>query len=1007
MSSHPGLTHRIAAGVVASVIAIYLGHPSLQGQEQQPALDSVGPPDGATVQRIEGHLLDVLPIDRVVDGLLLLPGTVGLGEGDLSLRGGTPGTAALFLDGLPITPGFRRAASTALVGSLAEFSGAGAALGVNGLETVLLRTGASSVAFGNGQDGVIETITRTGTDTWEGSLSYESDEPFGVNHGLGLNRLQLAGGGPLGSRAQLFFAGVLQGQKSVASGPGSEEIPIFVSAGIDTTVAVPSSLSGPLIDTTFVDVADFAVARGGCDAFSGSANPDIMNNYGFDCTGVRIPASTRSSYEALAKLTFDLSPRSRVALTALASQGQSRNFDYLNLYNPQQLGGNSARSRVFALSYALEPTVSSRVPLGFEAQISYQTDRFISGPLSEQGEIDSRDPFGGYLISPLDFRFGLDEFPIDDQLVENYRDNILGSRRSPYDLENRDQFRLIDRYRNNAYGVRRAGVILQGLSGGVLGFSEAGGPVGRLRLFEEDRVVGRGALSWRPNERHLVRVGGEFARYSISNYSHELLSQAFSDVYIEKPIRFALFAEENLSLGDVRIVGGIRYDRFDSRAERPHLLDLDPTSPTFDQYVYFPRTNTYQGTAPDGRPLTQFIADEAHGAVSPSLQIGHRVSDRVSIRASAARRAQIPDFEALLLSVNTDGAITGARQVWGTDLGFEKTDLAEVGLRYSPDPETEVDLAIFVKDRNSLAAVRLVPLFDPVRNDSAIVRLVTNDGKETVKGVELRIDRRWGDLISGFVGYSYQDIESARGLERAATRPHTVAGALALTFPMDWRDGSVLGAIFQGVGVYTAFRFTSGTSYTPCPPTSGNESLLSGDPCVPAFDEPNSARLPSLKQLDLRITKDFTVGRSTVTAYVDARNLLNFDNVLRVFATTGTRENEAEATLAWRVDSVQFANEALSNGVWDVSTGGIDLTFGTGQPDQLGMCSYWSTQFGDPAAPNCVYLIRAEQRFGNGDGMFEVTEQRAASTAFYNALRGAHIFTGSPRRVRIGLQVGF
>ncbi|NNG15932.1 MAG: TonB-dependent receptor [Gemmatimonadales bacterium] len=988
-SSDPGSSPRIAAFVVA----ICLASASLQGQERQSPSDSVSPPDGATAQQIEGHLLDALPIDRVVDGLLLLPGTVGLGEGDLALRGGTPGSAALYLDGLPITPGFRRAASTSLVGNLAGFSGAGAALGVNGLETVFVRTGAASVAFGNGQDGVVELITRTGGDQWGGSLSYESDEPFGVNHGLGLNRVQAAGGGPLGSRARFFFAGVLQGQKSAPSGPGSEGIPLFAAAGVDTTVAVPSSFLAPS-DTTFVDVTNFAVARGSCDAFSESPNPDIASNYSFDCAGVRIPTSTRSSYEALAKLSFRLSPRSQISLTALTSQGQSRNFDYQNLYNPQQLGGNSARSQVYALSYALEPGVSSSLPLGFEAQISYQTDRFESGPLSEEGEVDSRDPFGGYLISPLDFRFGFDEFPIDDQLVENYRDNILGSRRTPYDLENRDQFNLIDIYRNNAYGV--------------LGFSEAGGPIGRLRLFEEDRVVGRGALIWAPDERHTVRVGGEFARYSISNYSHELTSQAFSDVYIEKPVRFALFAEDQLSLGDFRLVGGIRFDRFNSRAERPYLLDLDQTSPTFDQYIYFPRTSTYQGTAPDGRELTQFVADEAHGAVSPSLQIGYRVSDRVSLRASAARRAQVPDFEALLLGINTDIQLSALGQTFGTDLEFEKTDLAEVGLRYTPDPETAVDVAVFVKDRNSLAIGRSVPLIDPARNLSRDVRLVTNDGKEDVKGVELRIDRRWGDILSGFVGYSYQDVESARGFERATTRPHTVAGALALAFPMDWREGSVLGTIFQGIGVYTAFRFASGTAYSRCPRTSGNESILSGDVCVREFDgEPNGSRLPSTKQLDLRITKGFTIGRSTITAYVDARNLLHFDNIQRVFATTGTTQNAEEALLAWRSDSAQYFNEAWWNGWLDFGTGTIDLTFGTGQPDQAGMCGSWANQAGTPSAPNCVYLIRAEQRFGNGDGMFEVAEQRAASTAFYNALRGAHNFTGSPRRVRIGLQIGF
>jgi hypothetical protein len=60
-----------------------------------------------------------------------------------------------------------------------------------------------------------------------------------------------------------------------------------------------------------------------------------------------------------------------------------------------------------------------------------------------------------------------------------------------------------------------------------------------------------------------------------------------------------------------------------------------------------------------------------------------------------------------------------------------------------------------------------------------------------------------------------------------------------------------------------------------------------------------------------------------------------------------------------------------------------------------------------PAAPNCVALIRAEQRFGNGDGLYDETEQRRASNSLYNTIRGIHNFTGDPRRMRVGLEVSF
>jgi hypothetical protein len=65
------------------------------------------------------------------------------------------------------------------------------------------------------------------------------------------------------------------------------------------------------------------------------------------------------------------------------------------------------------------------------------------------------------------------------------------------------------------------------------------------------------------------------------------------------------------------------------------------------------------------------------------------------------------------------------------------------------------------------------------------------------------------------------------------------------------------------------------------------------------------------------------------------------------------------------------------------------------------------TADGVPSSPNCVYLIRAEERFGNGDHIFDSAEQRRASDALYSLVRGVHNFTGAPRRVRLGLELNF
>jgi hypothetical protein len=54
-----------------------------------------------------------------------------------------------------------------------------------------------------------------------------------------------------------------------------------------------------------------------------------------------------------------------------------------------------------------------------------------------------------------------------------------------------------------------------------------------------------------------------------------------------------------------------------------------------------------------------------------------------------------------------------------------------------------------------------------------------------------------------------------------------------------------------------------------------------------------------------------------------------------------------------------------------------------------------------------VYFVRAEQRFGNGDGVYDKSEQLRALDMLYEWARGEHRFTGPPRRARIGIEVNF
>jgi hypothetical protein len=157
------------------------------------------------------------------------------------------------------------------------------------------------------------------------------------------------------------------------------------------------------------------------------------------------------------------------------------------------------------------------------------------------------------------------------------------------------------------------------------------------------------------------------------------------------------------------------------------------------------------------------------------------------------------------------------------------------------------------------------------------------------------------------------------------------------------------------------------------------------------------------KQFDVRVTKGFRLRGIEVTGYLDARNILNFTNVLRVFTTTRSVTDPNVRQAAWAGDSVNYAVEGKASRVWQAD-GSLDLRFDGAVASG---CGEWVTPDLRAAAPNCIYLIRAEERFGDGDHIFTVPEQRRASDALYSIGQGLHQFTGTPRRLRIGVEVSF
>ena len=915
---------------------------------------------------IEGSSFSDLPVTEPRDVLALQPGVFQQADQTvLTLRSAQPGAAALYVDGALISR---------------------ASLGTNAIEQAAVTTGAVGVEAGDAQSGLVSFVTPAGGRQWRAALRYRTDDVgFDAWRNVGLHRVEASAGGPVRGNLSFFTSLTLNGQMSLETEQDRDvQAPVYEMSGVDTVVHQPETWGDPNSDTALVAIPRFVQYSGYCDA---------SHNAGASCQGLRVPFTATGSYTWQGKLQHTYGTGSWLSLTGLASQSQQRDFPGVNLYNPSAYTGTSLRSRAAILNWMQNLGQLGRGPLALHLNLSYQVDRSITGPLTRQSEVDTRSPFGGFLLKPLSYLYDFDyrhDVRIKDSTYQGV--GLLDDRQirciqagegacvDDVPLLNRGDLSLAQPYRMNPYGVEqspRFPLWTQGVDGDI-------------GLWREARWQVRAALDWRPTPANDVKLGGEFHRIDTGRYNASAgpISAFGINAYHEIPIRYAAYVEDRLDLGPVVILGGLRYDHFDSRATYPSTPG---------------RISTDSGTFNPYRPDAKFYPAPNHSALTPQIQASFSLGSRSAVRASYGRQVRTPDLSLLFRGKNTDLAVTNSSQFFGRDLDFVKNAIMELGVRHAFGAGLVLDVALYDQARPAEMVGRFVQLPDPARGGSSGTFLILADtGFRHTRGIDVTLDQRFSHLFSGSVAYSYQRVSlSPRGAGADTLRipRHVIAAWGALTFPDGWRRGTSLGAILQNAGVFATFRTTSGARYTRVFPEAAG--YTTDEPGGFFVEQLNASALPSFKTIDVRVTRGVKLGPYQASAFAEARNLLNFTNVLNVFTEVG---GVAYPDVRARYDSEQavlLRTEAAAAGV--LVGDAVDF-------NALGSCRNWqgSNSGNFASGPvDCVLLERAEQRFGNGDGVFTASEYGKAFTAWYDLANAPYRFYGPGRRIRVGLEVSF
>jgi outer membrane receptor for ferrienterochelin and colicin len=1016
---------------------------ALRDIEVVAAQNALVPRDQVTTrQSITGDFADKLPADRLSALFALQPGVTGgvtcppdqpqaRCTNNFSVRGSRVDEQTTYVDGVPVQPGIRVVNQNgAAVGVAPNLD-----VAVNAVEDAAVTTGASSAEFGNAQGGVINITTRAGGSRFAGNFSVETSALAPAHDRSGFNMLQGSFGGPLVKDLTFFLSGRLEGINAANNGYRGWELPTFTAVGVDTTYRLARQFGNARSDSVDVNVYDYAVTSGDCRSFDfvrNAADPGMRSNYGASCTSNETWAAPNTTMYGSAKLNYSFGGGSRLALSYLSNGNQFR-----NRRTDGFTAGQASRSNVATLNWTQVLSKKASRAVSLDSYLSYQWNHVTTANLTPASEAASRDPFLGFLVKPLQFMYDAKDFPVDSTLIYNVLLNRANRRIGTIDKLNTSQ------YAGQAgYGVATPDPCGCGGAGGG-GASDQG----VLAYNIENRLVGKSNLDWQVDRYNRLKVGAEYTHYDITDYSGSVNG---TNTFHVKPVRYNAFVEDRLDLGDVVLVGGLRYDYYHSNAWRWRDYPRVSTrpgfvAPTFDANgnatdpgnLFCPKAADasvgawqalHDSLAAAGSACS-LMFDPAHNYLSPHVQVSFPVTEKTNFRLSYAQQVQAPDFGLVLRNATSDIDVGGvnSRTTFGQDLDFGKTILFEFGARHAFSDDMVLDVAVYNKDNVANPAVKYAFPVDPLNGAATRHYFAQNTDFGNTRGLDVRLDRRIGNYFNGSVSYSFQDSKNTgsdpfsylgffeaivsadaqpplAALPTNTSRPHSLTGQFNVQLPADWAAGSVLGAILHRTGVFGTFRLASGAPYTRCLAADGSSTgVLSGGTCgnLGAVSGYNGARLPMFKQFDLRVNRDFNIGKLALTGYVDARNLLNLQNVTSVWSTTGTTANGQQAENLWVNDSVTFRTFGQQSGT--LAADGVSLNLPTTKAGCAGFHN-GST----PSAPTCFYYQQSEKRFGNGDGVYTAAEQRRASDLknYYNTFHISNFVSGT-RTVRVGFEVNF
>lgn len=331
--------------------------------------------------------------------------------------------------------------------------------------------------------------------------------------------------------------------------------------------------------------------------------------------------------------------------------------------------------------------------------------------------------------------------------------------------------------------------------------------------------------------------------------------------FTHDPVEFAAYLQDKVELKNMTLNIGLRYDYFYSRGKVPNDFK-DPG-------------NTYRDDAAGYRD------PEVKHQMSPRLGIAFPITDQGVFHTSYGHFFQIPPFEFLYTNPRFAVAPGGVRTLIGNaNLNPQSTVIYEIGFQQELLGQIGVDVTGFYKDARDLLGSRI---YDTYRSGYQYARYENRD-YGNIRGITLAINKRptSSDYLTVSLDYTFQVAEGNASDPKQAyynNQDYPPKKSNIQVVPLDWdqRHTVNMSASYHNpkiISIGLIGQFQSGLPYTPEIQTK--ESTFE-----------NSGRKPFNYNIDLRISKEFSMLNMRYNVFLKVYNLFDRENEINVFTDTG------------------------------------------------------------------------------------------------------------------------